>query len=100
MDENIEKYQRLEDLHNVLAYCSEAQSLGKIYVFKTLERICINQERGSILSQLSTDNFPHEVRNYKIPLSIEAKVKLIIEKIQATSWGGFNQNKFLNNQKI
>ncbi|MFC6248302.1 hypothetical protein ACFP6C_25025, partial [Flavobacterium psychroterrae] len=61
-----ETYQRLEDLHNVLAYCSEAQSLGKIYVFKTLERVCINQERGSLLSQLSKDNFPHEVRNYKI----------------------------------
>lgn len=96
MSENAAKYQRLEDLHNVLAYCSEMQSLGKIYVFKTLERVCINQERGSLLSQLSQDNFPHEVRTYTLPASIEAKVKFTIEKIQATSWGGFNQNHFTN----
>lgn len=93
-----EIYQRLEDLHNVLAYCSEAQSLGKIYVFKTLERVCINQERGSLLSQLSKDNFPHEVRNYKITANIEAKIKVTLEKIQATLWGGFNQNHFTNEQ--
>lgn len=97
MEDNTEINQRLEDLHNVLAYCSENQSLGKIYVFKTLERVCINQERGSLLSQINKDNFPFEIRTYKIPLSIEAKVKLTLEKIQATSWGGFDQNKFINN---
>lgn len=97
MDDNTEINQRLTDLHNVLAYCSESQSLGKIYVFKTLERVCINQERGSLLSQINKDNFPHEVRGYKIPPGIEAKVKLILDKIQATSWGGFNQNQFINN---
>lgn len=90
-----ELYQRLEDLHNVLAYCSEMQSLGRIYVFKITERICINQERGSILSQLNNDNCPIEVRTYKIPPSIESKVKFTIEKIQATSWGGFHQNQFM-----
>lgn len=91
--------QRLEDLHNVLAYCSELQSFGRIYVFKTLERVCINQERGSLLSQINTDNFPHEVRNYTIPPALEAKVRFTLEKIQATSWGGFNQDQFLNNSK-
>ncbi|MBP4137426.1 hypothetical protein [Flavobacterium geliluteum] len=89
-------YQRLEDLHNVLAYCSELQSCGKIYVFKTLERVCINQERGSLLSQLNNDNFPHQVRTYKVPPHIEVKVKFTLEKIQATSWGGFNQEQFFN----
>lgn len=98
MADNIEIInQRLEDLHNVLAYCSESQCLGKIYVFKTLERVCINQERGSLLSQLNNDNFPHEVRTYKIPPGIEAKVKLTLEKIQSTSWGGYSQNQFINN---
>lgn len=96
MEYNTDKHQRLEDLHNVLAYCSEAQSLGKIYVFRPLERICINQERGSLLSELNKDNFPHEIRIYKIPPGLEAKVKLTIEKIQSTSWGGFNQNQFIN----
>ncbi|WP_163401553.1 hypothetical protein [Flavobacterium fluviatile] len=91
--------QRLEDLHNVLAYCSELQSFGKIYVFKVNERICINQERGSLLSQINSDNFPHEVRTYVIPASIEAKVKFTLEKIQATSWGGFNQEQFFKNDK-
>lgn len=91
-----EIYQRLEDLHNVLAYCTEAQSLGKMYVFKTLERVCINQERGSLLSQLNDNNFSHEVRDYKISESLEVKVKISLEKIQATSWGGFNQNHFSN----
>ncbi|MBS7234305.1 hypothetical protein KHA90_25290, partial [Flavobacterium psychroterrae] len=42
-----------------------------------------------LLSQLSKDNFPHEVRNYKITANIEAKIKVTLEKIQATSWGGF-----------
>lgn len=90
--------QRLTDLHNVLAYCSGIQSQGKIYVFKTGERICINQERGALFSKLSGLNgeiFPHEVREYKIPAHIEAKVKFTVEKIEATSWGGFEQEQFL-----
>ena len=91
-------YQRLEDLHNVLAYCSSLQVLGRIYVFTPNERICINQERGALLSQLShlnNETFYHEVRLYQCPPAIEAKIKLTIEKIQATNWGGFNQDQFL-----
>lgn len=90
--------QRLEDLHNVLVYCSDVQKDGKIHVFKTGERICINQERGALLSQLSHSNnevFSHEVRVYKIPPAVEAKVKFTLEKIEATGWGGFSQDKFL-----
>lgn len=97
---SIEKIiQRLEDLHNVLAYCSSIQEQGKIYVFKTGERICINQERGALFSKMSALNgeiFPHEVREYKIPAHIEAKVKFTIEKIQATNWGGHELNEFIN----
>lgn len=96
MDHKTQVFERLADLHNVLVYCSEQQKLGKIYVFKVLERVCINQERGSLLSQINNDNFPHEIRTYQLPASIEAKVKMTLEKIEATSWGGFNQNHFTN----
>lgn len=95
---NEDIYQRLEDLHNVLAYCSAMQLHGRIHVFKVLERICINQERGALLSQLSHANnetFSHEVRAYNVPGGIEAKIKITIEKIQATGWGGYSTDKFL-----
>lgn len=95
---NQENYQRLEDLHNVLVYCSDMQKEGRIHVFKVGERICINQERGSIFSQLSHYNnevFSHEVRAYKCSAALEAKIKFTLAKIHATGWGGFSQDKFL-----
>ena len=95
---NEDRYQRLEDLHNVLVYCSDLQKQGRIHVFKVGERICINQERGALLSQLSQANnevFSHEVREYKIPVGIEVKIKFTIEKIQATGWGGFSSDIIL-----
>lgn len=95
---NEDIYQRLEDLLNVLVYCSDLQKQGRIHVFKVGERICINQERGALLSQLSHANnevFSHEVREYKIPVGIEAKIKLTIEKIQASGWGGFSSDIIL-----
>lgn len=96
MSENI--YQRLEDLHNVLVYCSDMQRQGRIHVFKVGERICINQERGALFSQLSHANneiFSHEVREYKMPVAIQAKIRVTIEKIEATGWSGFSKDKFL-----
>lgn len=95
---NQDIYERLEDLHNVLVYCSDVQKEGKIHVFKVGERICINQERGALFSQLSHANneiFSHEVRSYKTPPAIEAKIKFTIDKIQATGWGGFSTDKFI-----
>jgi hypothetical protein len=95
---NQDIYQRLEDLHNVLVYCSDMQTAGRIHVFKLGERICINQERGALLSQLahnSNEVFLHEVRDYKVPLAIEAKIKFTTEKINATSWSVFSKDKFL-----
>lgn len=95
---NEDRYQRLEDLHNVLVYCSDLQKQGRIHVFKVGERICINQERGALLSQLSHANnetFSHEVREYNTPVAIEAKIKCTIEKIQATGWGGFSSETIL-----
>ena len=73
--------QRLEDLHAVLLYCSVNQSVGKKASFSRGERICINQERGSLLSQLNAGNFPNDVRNYKCPDFLEAKVKFTLKKI-------------------
>ena len=73
--------QRLEDLHAVLLYCSDNQSVGKKASFSRGERICINQERGSLLSQLNAENFPNDVRSYKCPAFLEAKVKFTLKKI-------------------
>jgi hypothetical protein len=95
---NQDIHQRLEDLHNVLVFCSDVQTQGRIHVFKVGERICINQERGALLSQLSHANnevFSHEVREYKIPVGIEVKIKFTIDKIHATDWGGFSNDTIL-----
>lgn len=84
-----ENQQRLEDLHTVLVYCSELQAHGKIYVFKTGERICINQERGAIRTQEAhqKSEIPlDQVRTYKIPPHIEVKVRFTLEKIKAIGW--------------
>ncbi len=78
-------FKRLDELFAVLQFCSEMQNNGRIYVFKPEERICINQERGALYSQISRandENFPSEVRFYQIPPSIEAKVKLTLNKIK------------------
>ncbi|BFM42706.1 hypothetical protein CFS9_13470 [Flavobacterium sp. CFS9] len=96
MNDKTQIDQRLSDLHNVLYYCSEQQKHGRIHVFKTCERICINQERGALLSQISKENFPSEVRYYKVTAALEAKVKLTLEKLEQTSWGNLIQNPFEN----
>ena len=75
--------QRLEDLRTVLQQCSKIDLLsdGKNRAFTTGERICINQERGSLLSQLNAENFPNDVRNYKCPAFLESKIKFTLKKI-------------------
>jgi hypothetical protein len=75
---------RLQDLYTVLNYCSESQQAGSIYIFKIGERILINQERGSIYSQID-DNAP-SVREYTSPANVEAKVRFVLEKIRLTGW--------------
>jgi hypothetical protein len=100
---NQDIFQRIEDLHNVLVYCSDMQAAGRIHVFKVGERICINQERGALLTQLAHNGnevFLHEVRDYKVSPAIEAKIKLTNEKINATNWSGFSKDKFLKPKKI
>ena len=73
--------QRLEDLHAVLQYCAENENLGKSASFSRGERICINQERGSLLSQLNAETFPNDVRNYKCPAFLESKIRFTLKKI-------------------
>ena len=65
--------QRLEDLQDVLRFCSIETT------FTVWERMAINQERGSLLEYLG-DN--PSIRNYKIPDRIEGLVKATLRKIK------------------
>ena len=88
---NSKTIKRLEELYNVLSYGSDVdtKSDGIICVFKTGERICINQERGALFSQISfenNDSFFHEVREYEVSPELAIKIKLTLEKIKSTNW--------------
>lgn len=72
---------RLEDLYDVLLYCSDQQIFGRAACFTINERICINQERGALLSQINEDNQEADIRHYKCPAKLESKIKFIIQKI-------------------
>lgn len=81
--------QRLQNLYSVLFYCSDLQKDGRMQVFKPGERICINQERGALLSQMNYENgesFKCEVREYEVPPDLEVKIKFIIEKMKQTNF--------------
>lgn len=84
--------QRIEELHNVLVFCSYMQSIGRMHMFKVGERICINQERASLLTRLSQDS---EFRDYKVSPSIEEKISFTLEKMNTNNWIGFSKDKFL-----
>lgn len=75
------KIARLEDLFDVLEYCSNQQAFGKPACFTVLERICINQERGSLLSQINQDNQEGDKRHYKCPPKLENKIRFITQKV-------------------
>lgn len=72
---------RLDDLHTILLYCSDQQIIGKPACFTTLERICINQERGALLSQCNEENRHHEIRFYSCPTKLESKIRFILQKV-------------------
>jgi hypothetical protein len=72
---------RLDDLHSILLYCSDQQIFGKAACFTTLERICINQERGALLSQWNEENHHHEIRFYNCPPKLESKIRFILQKV-------------------
>lgn len=75
------KIARLEDLYDVLEYCSNQQAFGKPACFTVLERICINQERGSLLSQINQDNQEGDKRHYKCPPKLDSKIRFITQKV-------------------
>ena len=72
---------RLEDLLDVLVYDSDQQTFGRPACFSTLERICINQERGSLLSQLNQDNQESDKRYYQCTPKLESKIRFAIQKV-------------------
>lgn len=100
MATNQEIYDRLRDLHNVLVYCTEVDtiSFGKNKVFTPGERIVINQERGALFTQLASNNnqiFPHEVRDIKVGPVLELKIRSALNQVNATAWGGHSQDTIL-----
>lgn len=72
---------RLENLYDVLLYDSDQQTFGKPACFTALERICINQERGSLYSQINQDNQKQDIRQYKCHPKLENKITFIIQKV-------------------
>lgn len=72
---------RLEDLYDVLVYCSNQQMVGRPACFTILERICINQERGSLLSQMNQENQGDAIRHYKCHPQLEGKIRFVIKKV-------------------
>lgn len=72
---------RLEDLYDVLEYCSDQQAFGKPACFTVLERVCINQERGALLSQINEENNQADKRFYQCPPHLESKIRFVIQKV-------------------
>lgn len=72
---------RLENLYDVLVYDSNQQTFGRASCFTTNERICINQERGALLSQLNQDNKELDIRYYQCPPKLESKIRFTIQKV-------------------
>lgn len=72
---------RLENLQEVLVYDSDQQTFGKPACFTISERILINQERGSLLSQLNPQNKEPDIRYYQCHPKLESKIQFITQKI-------------------
>ncbi|MBA4133378.1 MAG: hypothetical protein C0525_01510 [Flavobacterium sp.] len=68
-----EIFQRLNVLSLALMHDSEFKAARQGYIFTPGERICINQERGSLYSQLSQDE-EAGIRYYDVSDLIEEKI--------------------------
>ena len=68
---------RLQILYDALQDDSQLKEVGKRGIFTTGERICINQERGYLYSELSylVEVEPPPLRPYKIPEHIQLKIR-------------------------
>ena len=72
---------RLEDLYDVLVYNTHQQIAGRTPSFTVLERICINQERGSLYSQINQFNEEGDKRFYQCHPELEIKIRFVLQKI-------------------
>lgn len=75
---------RIDLLFSVLIFSSE-----KTAIFKTAERICINQERGSLFDQINVLNgemLKSNARFYQLPSHIEKKVDTCIQLMSRIDW--------------
>lgn len=74
MSEQDKVNQRLENLQDVLKFCTDVEQ-----TFTVWERMAINQERGTLLEYLGENP---TIRNYKVPDRIEGIVKATLSKIK------------------
>ena len=75
---------RLDLLFTVLIFSSY-----KSAIFKTGERICINQERAALCDALNYyDGIfeEHQVRQYQVPETVEKKITTCIDMITKLNW--------------
>lgn len=71
-------YQRLTLLHQALVYDSEEKK-----IFTDVDRIYINQERGSLLDQVNYCNklLPaNKVRDLTVPAAVNEKIKKFAQR--------------------
>lgn len=73
----VKNYQRLEQLYNVLVYCTAKR------VFSIGERICINQERAKLMREQSETENPQKLfaKDFGHSKKLTAKIDFIIMKI-------------------
>jgi len=74
----IKNYKRLEQLYNVLFYCSQKR------VFTVGERICINQERAKLLQAQNETETPENLiaPDFLHSKNLNARINFIITKIE------------------
>lgn len=78
----INELTRLEQLFIILRYCTEK---GRFFTIG--ERICINQERGLLISE----DYDIENHIYQQPRAIENKIDFIINKLKTTGYDFSNE---------
>ena len=67
---------RIHELESVLEY----EATIRLKHFSVGERICINQERGSLYEQLNENN--SNPRQYKVSDFIENRIQFVLNKIE------------------
>lgn len=70
--------ERIHELESVITYDTLQREDEKH--FKAGERICINQERGSLYEQLNETNL--NPRQYKVSDFIENRIQFVLNKIE------------------